>query len=235
MPRHPPNTLKALDCSHYRYPHTRQSCFKHQLEAGYDIERPVICFSKSIRCRGGQASAERTRQRKPAMQAFVSDPGDYTMIHGLRPGSCSDRFPLYDVINPASDLTKRSTRSCCGRDRELPVLALIENTLCLIVSVRLFCQPPTSNRFWWRQTGSNRRPHACKARALPAELCPRSRDECSTLHSQEEKPACRKMRCRDAQAATKSVSRANMVGLGRLELPTSRLSSARSNQLSYKP
>ena len=29
--------------------------------------------------------------------------------------------------------------------------------------------------FWWRQTGSNRRPHACKARALPAELCPRSR------------------------------------------------------------
>ena len=28
---------------------------------------------------------------------------------------------------------------------------------------------------------------------------------------------------------------AKMVGLGRLELPTSRLSSARSNQLSYKP
>src|ERR1700689_3465879 len=36
-----------------------------------------------------------------------------------------------------------------------------------------------------------------------------------------------------------SLSRENaldqMVGLGRLELPTSRLSSARSNQLSYKP
>ena len=29
--------------------------------------------------------------------------------------------------------------------------------------------------------------------------------------------------------------RPNLVGLGRLELPTSRLSSARSNQLSYKP
>src|ERR1700747_1001440 len=27
--------------------------------------------------------------------------------------------------------------------------------------------------FWWSQTGSNRRPHACKARALPAELWPR--------------------------------------------------------------
>ena len=30
------------------------------------------------------------------------------------------------------------------------------------------CPPP-----WWRRTGSNRRPHACKARALPTELCPR--------------------------------------------------------------
>ncbi len=26
---------------------------------------------------------------------------------------------------------------------------------------------------WWSLTGSNRRPHACKARALPAELKPR--------------------------------------------------------------
>ena len=62
--------------------------------------------------------------------------------------------------------------------------------------------PPPLNR-WWSQTGSNRRPHACKARALPTELWPR--------------------RQRD------------MVGLGGLEPPTSRLSSARSNQLSYKP
>ncbi len=28
----------------------------------------------------------------------------------------------------------------------------------------------------WSQTGSNRRPHACKARALPTELWPRSED-----------------------------------------------------------
>ena len=63
---------------------------------------------------------------------------------------------------------------------------------------------------WWSQTGSNRRPHACKARALPAELWPRTR---------------RRMRQRSMK----------VVGLGRLELPTSRLSSARSNQLGYKP
>ena len=28
-------------------------------------------------------------------------------------------------------------------------------------------------KFWWRQTGSNRWPPACKAGALPTELCPR--------------------------------------------------------------
>ena len=43
------------------------------------------------------------------------------------------------------------------------------------------------------------------------------------------------MRCRDVSAAASIKRRAKMVGLGRLELPTSRLSSARSNQLSYKP
>jgi hypothetical protein len=60
---------------------------------------------------------------------------------------------------------------------------------------------------WWSQTGSNRRPPACKAGALPTELWPR----------------------------VAAPSEAGMVGLGRFELPTSRLSSARSNQLSYRP
>ena len=60
---------------------------------------------------------------------------------------------------------------------------------------------------WWSQTGSNRRPHACKARALPTELWPRR--EWRTLRS--------------------------MVGLGRLERPTSPLSGVRSNHLSYRP
>ena len=37
------------------------------------------------------------------------------------------------------------------------------------------CRPKLrSSEGWWSQTGSNRRPHACKARALPAELWPRN-------------------------------------------------------------
>src|SRR5216684_937612 len=42
-------------------------------------------------------------------------------------------------------------------------------------------------------------------------------------------------RLRDASLPRKKLRSIKVVGLGRLELPTSRLSSARSNQLSYKP
>jgi hypothetical protein len=59
---------------------------------------------------------------------------------------------------------------------------------------------------WWSQPGSNRRPPACKAGALPAELW----------------PLC-------------SGRLPGLVGLGRVELPTSPLSGVRSNQLSYRP
>jgi hypothetical protein len=71
---------------------------------------------------------------------------------------------------------------------------------------------------WWSQTGSNRRHPACKAGALPAELWPhffafshRGPKENSLQNSKR------------------------MVGPGRLELPTSRLSGVRSNHLSYGP
>jgi hypothetical protein len=71
------------------------------------------------------------------------------------------------------------------------------------------------NRMWWSQTGSNRRPQACKASALPTELWPQSQAPNSTSSG---------VAARDA-----------LVGLERFELSTSRLSSARSNQLSYRP
>jgi hypothetical protein len=63
--------------------------------------------------------------------------------------------------------------------------------------------------FWWSQSGLNRRPPACKAGALPAELWP------LLLYL--------------------SPDTLILVGLGRLELPTSPLSGVRSNHLSYRP
>jgi hypothetical protein len=77
---------------------------------------------------------------------------------------------------------------------------------------------------WWSQTGSNRRPPACKAGALPAELWPR----------------CRRPAFAEATAATFVLRRRRpnlrrLVGLDRLERSTSPLSGVRSNHLSYRP
>ena len=63
------HTLGRVCCklSVPKHKSARDAVKHHELQAaGYDLERPVICFSKSNRCRGGQASAERTRQRKLA-------------------------------------------------------------------------------------------------------------------------------------------------------------------------
>ena len=79
--------------------------------------------------------------------------------------------------------------------------------------------PGTPSLGWWSQAGSNRRPPACKAGALPAELWPRS--------VPPRRPA--------AGTATNLLRPERMVGLGRFELPTSPLSGVRSNQLSYRP
>lgn len=82
---------------------------------------------------------------------------------------------------------------------------------------------------WWRQTGSNRRPEACKATALPTELCPQL-DFIQLVRLRQGSGATACTACQDEAAEQR-----RLVGLGGLEPPTSRLSSARSNQLSYRP
>ena len=86
-------------------------------------------------------------------------------------------------------------------------------------AANLDCDREIPRWAWWSQTESNRRHHACKAGALPTELWPllrsRSPGELSSI-------------CRSRPSR-------RLVGPGRLELPTSRLSGVRSNQLSYGP
>ena len=104
---------------------------------------------------------------------------------------------LSPAIRPSSrQALARSTKliNRIGKDRNASICSTLRQDLAV--------------QTWWSQTGSNRRPHACKARALPTELWPRFK----------------------TRRRPKAV-----VGLGGLEPPTSRLSSARSNQLSYKP
>ena len=102
--------------------------------------------------------------------------------------------------------------------------------------------------FWWSQTGSNRRPHACKARALPTELWPLSNFGKAKMRKRKQmfcisktsSCACQSDMCTlvvcFANACRAYVggcfTTLTLVGLGRFELPTSPLSGVRSNQLS---
>src|ERR1700676_4028905 len=70
---------------------------------------------------------------------------------------------------------------------------------------------------WWSQTGSNRRPHACKARALPAELWPHFLRRFARRRPLGYAGHASLVISRGC--ATRS-QRRSVVGLGRLELPT---------------
>ncbi len=91
----------------------------------------------------------------------------------------------------------------------------LQNLLCALHIHRKAVQ------HWWSQSGSNRRPPACKAGALPAELWPQV-----FLNSPHN----------DVRVLAKGFAWGKpMVGLGGLEPPASPLSGVRSNHLSYRP
>src|SRR5947209_18116533 len=64
-------------------------------------------------------------------------------------------------------------RGRCG-DRARPDFALRATPGTLRLFTCVAAPRVAEGEAWWSQTGSNRRPHACKARALPAELWPRN-------------------------------------------------------------
>src|SRR6187551_1697098 len=82
----------------------------------------------------------------------------------------ADRSPLHDVRQPAPR-DRRSTRY------KFDAWTSVECALRVII-VRSTVTPLQILHLrlaWWSQTGSNRRPPACKAGALPTELWPRLR------------------------------------------------------------
>jgi hypothetical protein len=149
------------------------------------------------------------------------------MRAGCRPGEDQARAHMRFVfqtmmssrIRPKSSRGSRQNPSI--HDVRLPPRSLRTER-------KLVCFPRSrgmaSLEEWWSQTGSNRRPHACKARALPTELWP--------LVSQGGRPQLGAVI--DPSFARPRVTQ-GVVGPGGLEPPTSRLSGVCSNQLSYRP
>jgi hypothetical protein len=112
-----------------------------------------------------------------------------------------------------------------------------------VQSTASIAQRQMNDAVWWSQTGSNRRPPACKAGALPTELWPLASGvlmselpACGAVaRGNQHRPASSPPALTLQRGSFASLRERRLVGLGRFELPTSRLSSARSNQLSYKP
>jgi hypothetical protein len=73
-----------------------------------------------------------------------------------------DMFPLHDVLEPAEHFN----------DARCALNVFSETCFWTKQQQRVGAQ---RSSIWWSQTGSNRRPHACKARALPTELWPQSK------------------------------------------------------------
>src|SRR5215831_5053577 len=71
-------------------------------------------------------------------------------------------FPLTTLIR-LYELLKNS-RLTCEQSRSQQQSSLAKSQAALVLN--------SSDVVWWRMTGSNRRPPACKAGALPAELIP---------------------------------------------------------------
>jgi hypothetical protein len=202
-PRHPPNALKTLDHSHFRCPSRALA------QNGIDRKDQLL---RDLPDRSGLSLRVRATDPLPGLgQTFSS-----------RCQKSRNRPEPMRIV-----LCVRTLRSAGCRHERIA----IKGSNWSLPSEVWWSQPvrpqgrrpedeqrdksagfTTSEAKWWSQTGSNRRPPACKAGALPTELWPRQ--------DRQEGPA---------------MSTWIMVGPGRLELPTSRLSGVRSNHLSYGP
>ncbi len=198
-PRHPPDTLMTLDHSHHRCPPQGSGDPCPAGEGPSTLGTPFDGVPGSVQRRtprpllpnvseagGGQGSpsprpsrpARFTADRRqgdvgpsdraaPACCAcFAARPSGrthslFTMsinTLGQKAGRCASRRGRWRILWNADGLgslggsawSARPPRPCSGR-----------------------CRMPGSPRASrWSKTGSNRRPHACKARALPTELLP---------------------------------------------------------------
>ncbi len=146
--------------------------------ADHWLERPA-CFIRSTRQRGGQASLKRGPRRMHLVMRSSWIPGD----------NATDRCRILktgyvprSMLGPISSSRCQKTRDRGEARRALSRSRKAYSRMngCRMTRAHgaLSRGTPRARRspVWWSQTGSNRRPPACKAGALPAELWPRDRE-----------------------------------------------------------
>ena len=92
-------------------------------------------------------------------------------------GDCSRANPK-TTVSPGSRSSQMTRRLQIGQDRIRFLFTMLDNPPKFLKEIHSETLFPSrtivigDQTVWWSQTGSNRRPHACKARALPTELWP---------------------------------------------------------------
>ena len=119
-----------------------------------------------------------TRRNKPAQWHSVSPP---FQMHDLGPafwagrGLSSVTCTSSSLVHDPASVRKGERRNASACALALPTYPVLWFLPTILEIRRLILHPqhqPQSG--WWRQTGSNRRHPACKAGALPTELCPQT-------------------------------------------------------------
>ena len=126
--------------------------------------------------RQGRNSSECARDRRSKDQLRIVVDHGAVSTRVPRPGMSPRRDPQgllpADRSMPYSQCqTARLFRRTCRHDWK-STKQIFANNKNVTISHFPIRTPCGLSRKWWSQTGSNRRPHACKARALPTELWP---------------------------------------------------------------
>ena len=160
-PRHPPNALKTLDRSHRRCAPLGRG---FRSLAGPDLEW------------------DRRLLKRPASHWFDDGCGQHP------PVTNNQSQPVVARPIPRKDPQKieQCPYSQCQIATRFPPggPASLENAKRKFADKTRAQNHLSSTRQgkWWSQTGSNRRPHACKARALPTELWPQRLHKETSVH-----------------------------------------------------
>ena len=161
VPRHPPNALKSLDHSHYQCPPARSRRWNaHEANEQHQDQHPS---EQTMRSRPVPPRSRRTGLRKTSVTEICPTAGGQASELALTRPCGHARTTLLFTMSA----NRRRRRQ--HRRKLFPSIEDHNGQSAIARGGRR-----TNPKDWWSQTGSNRRPPACKAGALPTELWPRS-------------------------------------------------------------
>ena len=148
------------------------------IRAGGTLIRKTSFTSRSIRRRQRSSFADNMREpRGRWMKALSFEHVCRSAQNGLGDDSLVQAAPLCRSLGTISSsrcqTTRDSRRPSTGAYAFANLFSLRTNSESIGTEGWLANRSGNGREGWWSQTGSNRRPPACKAGALPTELWPR--------------------------------------------------------------